>query len=105
MQEETDLDTGKPRRCNFINVDVFHNALYLGSGFFANALRSVDESAEEHRKKHKMVILHPNHGSRLELRKDGLGKGHIRLPVSLPVKLVKVHLSRVVVEQGPEDGI
>jgi hypothetical protein len=52
-----------------------------------------------------MIILHPDHIAFAHKTIDHLCKPHIRLSISQPIRLVKVHLSRVVVEQGPEDRV
>lgn len=52
-----------------------------------------------------VVILNPNHITFLHETIDDLGEPHVGLPISQPIILIKVHLSRVVVEEWPENGI
>lgn len=52
-----------------------------------------------------MVVLHPNHISRLTETGNDVGEAHVCFTVREPVGRVEVHLSGVVVEQGPQDGV
>jgi len=52
-----------------------------------------------------MVILDPDHGAWGDLLEHDLSETHIGLAISQPVLLVEVHLSRMIVKEGPEDGI
>lgn len=52
-----------------------------------------------------MIVLHPNHISRPTETGNNVGKTHVCFTVCEPVGRVEVHLSGVVVEQGPQDGV
>jgi hypothetical protein len=64
-----------------------------------------DDGPEQHREKHEVVVLHPNNVSGLDHGGDDVGEPHVGLAVGEPVFAVKVHLSGVVVEQRPQDGV
>ena len=64
-----------------------------------------DDSTKEHGEEHEVVVLHPNHAILPDLSADGLGKFEVDLTVREPVRLVKVHFTGVVVEEGPQDGV
>ena len=52
-----------------------------------------------------MIILHPNHRPRLDVRQNDFRELEVSFPVSPPVLFVKVHLARVVMEQGPKNRV
>jgi hypothetical protein len=64
-----------------------------------------DDGSEEHRQEHQVVVLNPDHVASLDHSSDDVGKPHVGFSVGEPVGGVKVHLSRVVVEQWPEDRV
>ena len=66
---------------------------------FANGL------AQNGRKQHLGVIVHPNEITILHVLGNGLSEDLVGLVVSVPGSLVKGNFSRVIVEERPEDGI
>ena len=52
-----------------------------------------------------MIILNPNHIPLAYEPVDDLCEPHVGLSISQPVVLVKVHLARVIMEEGPEDRV
>lgn len=111
MQEETDLDARDIQGCargqdwrRRLFFHAFRDAIDLGVSVVA-AGRSVNHAAKEHRQEHEVVVLNPDHGARLELRLDSLGELEVGLAVGEPILLVEVHLTRVVMEKRPKDGV
>ena len=72
---------------------------------FPRKLRAGDETAQEHREQHEVVVLHPHHRVFVNLVADSLSEAHVGYAVGEPVFLVEIHLTGMVVEQRPEDGV
>jgi hypothetical protein len=72
---------------------------------FPCKLRAGDEAAQEHRKQHKVVVLHPHHGILANLVADNLSEAHVGYAVREPVFLVEIHLTGMIMEERPEDGV
>ena len=103
MKEKAYLNTGsrcvcrrKGRKINSF-CDLFEFVL----GKRAHFTRTIYYAPKQHREKHEMIILDPDHGARTNLLTDYLRKLHIRLAIRLPILLVEIHLSGVVMEQRP----
>jgi hypothetical protein len=130
VQEKADLDAGERlalRRRGHVALDALGDAPELGFGGGVRALSvfrvstselrrrsestgllrpaGVDQPAEEHGEEHEVVVLDPDHAAGLDDLLDGEGELEVRLAVREPVRLVKVHLAGVVVEEGPEDRV
>lgn len=67
--------------------------------------RIPDLSSQHGRQEHEVVVVHPNHVSVLNVRSHCFGKEQIGLIECIVCLFVKGDLSRVVVEERPEDGI
>ncbi len=109
MEEEPDLDIGEDvlwcRKVSVGDVELEAADFELGvdvSGWFGGG---GDDTTEEHGEEHKVIVLHPDHAVVPNLGADGLCKFEVDLTVGEPVRLVKVHFTWVVVEEGPQDGV
>ena len=106
MKEKPNLDVGGVGWFDsIIWLDPLHDPLNLTESSPIEPLRSVQEGSQHDRQQHEMIILHPNHRTRLNVRQNNLCKLEIRRPVRPPVPFVKVHFAWVVMEQGPENRV
>lgn len=67
-------------------------------------LRVVDLLSEQLGQQHQVVVLDPDQIAVADNLSDGLSKESVRLLICAPVLLVERDLTRVVVEQWPEDA-
>ena len=106
MKEKTNLDVGGVGWFDsIICLDPFHDPLNLTESRPIEPLRTVQEGPQHDGQQHKMIILHPNHRTRPNMRQNDFRKLEIGRPVRPPVLFVKVHFARVVMEQGPENRV
>jgi hypothetical protein len=107
MQEKANLDGGhafldERGLVDPVVGDTLHGAIHLTT---CVAVSAWEHPAEEHGKEHKVVVLDPDHVARTCLLADSFGEIEICLAIREPILFVKVHLARVVMEEGPEDGV
>ena len=109
VQEEADLDISKVLWwCGELSVrdGMFETAGFVLRVEVVSGLGgAVDEATEGHGEEHEMVVLYPDHAVLPELGADGFCEFAVDLTVREPVRLVKVHFTGVVVEEGPQDRV
>lgn len=105
MEKEADLDVLDAGRDDLVLLYAVKDLGDFSRCGRADGGGALVEGAEEHREEHQMVVLHPDHAARLELLHDRLRKRKVRLPIREPILLVEIHLTRVVVEEGPQNGV
>ena len=109
MEEEPDLDIGEVvlwyGKVSVGDVELEAADFELGVDVSGRFGGGGDDATEEHREEHKVIVLHPDHAVLPKLGADGLCKFEVDLTVGEPVRLVKVHFTWVVMEEGPQDGV
>jgi len=106
MEEEPNLHVGSVGRFDgIIWHDTVHNLLDLTESHLIEPSRTVQQGPEHDGQQHEVVILHPNHRPRLNVRQNNFGELEVGFPVRPPVLLFKVHFAGVVMEQGPKDRV
>lgn len=61
--------------------------------------------AQHLRQQHEMIVVDPDQIPILSLARNSPGKEPVRIPIRIPRRLIEGDLTRVVVEERPEDRI
>jgi hypothetical protein len=105
MQEEANLN---PRYTGTATVGsdiTLYPLCNLRELLMTTILATIYQATEEHWQEHEVIVLDPNHGIGGYLLANDFCKAHVGLTIRKPIRLVKIHFTRVIMEQGPEDGV